>query len=471
MRQEITKMLNSSEQILQMRGLTELHADCAEKQFVPSQEDFSFLREFLYDRANEAVRCHAMILLMTGILPLLFRNGLPAAPSCPNSMAGRGCLCDWLWGPFQETSVVFGTAGEYLRDGKALMELAARIPQTAGTKPEFVLVPLNSNEWEMAFNRQQCQAVCFVGRLGLYGAEAIRQLTNRNAVYDFPSHKKPPTCPPHGLDRKFHCIDGKRDDGRKDHYRTKDKNEVRTDYAIVQRFVVAHLGGQMIVVYIAGSTSLGTLGGVLWATSQRKELGAPDGMPLSCPENIRRDSAFEALLQVSARKDDFVWKPTDVKLLKLTAAGATWSAATGKWHPGITIECESGNPRESIAVFFGEEKEPMDANGQAFRLLVGIGMLSREDPERRVDLDKLAKDPWIWSGKELTKEKLRNKLASLKNRHPKLQNVLSNGPDLHLYADVRFRSLEPVAVLSELPAHKRRIKGGGGSAGKPNKPR
>ena len=157
------------------------------------------------------------------------------------------------------------------------------------------------------------------------------------------------------------------------YYRTNDKNGVRTDYAIVQRFMVE----DTVVVYVAGNTSLGTLAGIQWVALRRNHLVAPDGVPIPCPEKIRGDSTVEALLQVSAPLDDRVWTPFDLKLLKLHAAGFRWSSSTGKWHPLITIDCIDGDPRQPVAVFFGEEKETMDAKRQSFRLLVQICMLAR----------------------------------------------------------------------------------------------
>ena len=68
MRQDIVELLESPERARRMQGLTLFHDACAASPTLPSKEDISYLRNFLYDEEDEGVRLHALILLVTEIM-------------------------------------------------------------------------------------------------------------------------------------------------------------------------------------------------------------------------------------------------------------------------------------------------------------------------------------------------------------------------------------------------------------------
>ena len=93
------------------------------------------------------------------------------------------------------------------------MELARRLPVKEFPETGFVLVPLNRTDWVVAFSQQKYQAICFVGRLGLYGGDVVQRWSCKDARYRFLRHDKPDNCPSHGLDEDYHCIVERLDDG------------------------------------------------------------------------------------------------------------------------------------------------------------------------------------------------------------------------------------------------------------------
>jgi hypothetical protein len=361
-------------------------------------------------------------------------------------------LYDWVLDPFRGTSAVFGTAADrHLRDGMALLELRGYLSVSDFPKTDFVLVPLNQPQWEAAFHQQkQLQAIMLVGRIGLFGEDALRRWLCRQARFNFLTHVRPADCSPHALDDQYHCIvDGEASDADGCH-RTDDADGKRTDFALVQRYTVESPGGRLVVLQIAGNTSLGTLGSARWVTSRLKQPSEADGAPIPCPPNLCADTLVEALLEVKAGINMSIWMPSTIKLLTLTTDKATWSKTNRRWHAHITLRCENGDPHKPLAVLFGQEEEPMDPKSQMFRLLVAICLLCQQADDRKVDLDSLAKDAWVWGNVNIA-AKLRGKLASLKHAHKKLRDLLSIGSDVHLYVDLKIASVQPVPVSVGLP--------------------
>jgi hypothetical protein len=472
MRLEIVQLLKSPKRYDRMRGWTELHTDCVSKQYVLSKDDILFLVTVLHNEEDDGVKQHGQT-IMTELIAVLLANGLLSVQPYPQAEILLESVYDWLWDPLHETSVVFGvTADLHLRDGIALVELGRRLPKLEFPATAFVHVPFGQPQWGATFYQQgHVQAVVLVGRIGLFGEEAIRRLSCSDSRFGFLTHERPVDCPPHGLDDQYHCLYERLGSGEREYHRTIDKDGERTDFALVQRYTVEHAGRQIVVIHCAGNTFLGTIGAAQWAASPLKCSAEKNSPPIPCPANIQRDSTLEALLEVKADVNKPVWTPPKIKLLELTAAGATWSQTTGKWHIEITLRCENGDPRKPLTVFFGKEKEPMNHTSQAFRLLTAVCLLSREGQDGRVDLDKLTKDKWIWSDKQVGERQVRSSLAGLKHCHKKLRDVLSNDSEVRLYANVKIQSVEPAAVGAARPACKGRKKDRRGSEEGSRKPR
>ncbi len=447
MREEVKSLLTSPEASRRIQGWSELHDDCVTIRWRPSREDFLFLGRVYREEDDDDVWRFATT-TFTEVLAALLPEGLPAAAPAPKQGDMVPSLYDWILDPFRGTSAVFGTAADrHLRDGMALLELRGYLSVSDFPKTDFVLVPLNQPQWEAAFHQHtQFQAIMLVGRIGLFGQDALRHWTYNQARFDFFTHHRPADCQPHALHEQYHCIvDREADDEEERYHRTKDDGGERTDFALVQRYTVEYSGGRLVVLHIAGNTSLGTLGSARWVTSWLKRQTEPDGAPIPSPANLNWDTPVEALLEVRAGINMPVWAPSRIKLLTLTTDRATWSKTNQRRHTHITLRCEDGDPHRPLGVLFGQEEEPMDAKSQMFRLLVASCLLSQQADNRKVDLDRLANDAWVWGNVDIG-TKLRGKLASLKHAHKKLRDLLSIGPEVHFHVDLKIASVQPVPV-------------------------
>ncbi len=445
MRREIMDLLKSPNESFRVRGWKDLLNDCVENQYVVSKNDFLFLASVLREEDNDDVYRYGNLALVQLVVLHL--------PEEPAGVPLVEWLKDWVWNPFHAMSAVLGTTEDQSpRDGTALIELARHLPRVEFPNTEIVQVPLNQPEWQAAFFQQKFEAICLVGRMGLFGTDAMRLWICKHTRFSFLTNSRPANLPPQALDEEYHCIVEQSKGQPTEYYRTSDdKDGMRTDYALVQRYVVEYGGKQLVVVYLAGNTALGTLGAALWAALQMHTSFGSNDTPIPCPPNVSQNTTVEALLEVRENISKPVWNPL-VRLLKLTTADAIWSGTTGKWHMDITLRCENGDPRNSIGILFGSEEEPMNKGKQMFRLLASVCLLARQNPDGHIDLDELARDEWIWDGKKVEREVGPGQVAQLKFAHKKLQDLLVVESAVHLYANVMIENVPCVAVGVELPA-------------------
>jgi hypothetical protein len=464
MRQEIRDLLGSKNENQRIMGWTKLRDDCVKEQYVIGRNDFLFLAGILLEEVSDDVYRFGIITLVQ-IVALRRRDDLADTPLVE-------CLRDFIWNSFHAKSAVLATAGDqHLRDGMALLQLARLFGWVVFPNTNIELVPLSQPDWQVAFCLQKLDAICLVGRIGLFGDEANRYLSCPNARLRFNTNVRPPSLAPQALDDEYHCIVEQPKGGDTEYHRSIDNEDGRrTDYALVQRYMVQHEGRQIVVVYIAGNTSLGTLGAAIWAALHLQRLCGPNGAPIPCPPTVSMNTTVEALLEVREDIDKEVWHP-EIRLLRLATPDAVWSETTGKWHSDITVKFENGDLRKPIGVLFGSAQESMKTSKTMFRLLVAVCLLSQTNPEGRIHVADLAEDKWIWDGKTISGKAVRKKLAQLKCAHKKLRDLLTLEPSVHLYAHVTIENVPCVAAGVQSPKRKRRGKGDNPAGSEPPKPR
>src|SRR5204863_3079368 len=91
---------------------------------------------------------------------------------------------------------------------------------------------------------KSCGALCVVGRLGLYGPHALQHWVRPQTRFSFIAEQRPRDLKRGQLDgARYHCILERLRRGGPARYRqypTTDEEGRRTDYGIVQRYVVPH---------------------------------------------------------------------------------------------------------------------------------------------------------------------------------------------------------------------------------------
>ena len=223
-------------------------------------------------------------------------------------------LSDWLFEPFwrrgdaapsDQKSLVFSAyENKGIRDAAAQLAISRMLPPSDYSGTSFFHVPLEHPEWE-DMGIGQAQAVCFVGRPMMFSQCSM--------IEHFPSDLRFSIVPPDtGDDAGFYCVTENRPHAGQLRFPTVEHGARRTDYAIVQRFPVVLGGHTVIVIVIAGATSLGTAGAAQWVSrfpwtpKSTVEYARVAGL-----KAIERTTRFEALLEVKAvvHAPSRPWKP------------------------------------------------------------------------------------------------------------------------------------------------------------------
>jgi hypothetical protein len=392
----------------------------------------------------------------------LRRPTLPAAPApavsaplSPPAASEPPDLYHWLLDPFHGDSAILGTAGHgRLRDGQAMLALISRFPDEEFPFTRRQFVTPGEMDWQRDVYQRHLQAIWLVGRIGLFGREAIEHWILKNARFCFPMHERPDHCPPHGLDPEYNRIREWLGDDQFVDYRASEQNGQRTDFALVQRYPVAYPEGTqpVIAVHCAGSSWLGTLGAAHWVACDLRRPTHLGGTPIPCPPNIHDGSCLEALLEVTGDvADPHLWKPSRVAPRKLFVDGASWSLKEGCWESlrVVTLECEDGDPHRTVRILIDGKREPINARRGQFRLLVALAVLAQKSPDGCIDLAQLAADPWIWQNQPApTEEELRHKLAMLRYLYldEGLLVMARIDREVRFCAVVKIKAVEPVAA-------------------------
>ncbi|MGD0899961.1 MAG: hypothetical protein ABR915_19170 [Thermoguttaceae bacterium] len=444
MLEEIKSLMKSELPRERMLGWEQLRADYVENRCSLGRQDFGFLMEMLRDEPDARIwRCEMNIFSELLALSLTSPPGGGSSPQSPSPGSPPDYLYQWLSDPFHWASAIFGTANEWqLRDAMAWLVLARRLPELEFPNTRMIFVPPGTVQWEESIHRHHLQAICLVGRLGLYGQGAIiDRWSCKNARFGFLLHERPADCPPHGLHPDYNCIWERLGDNQRAYYRASGE-DVRTDFALVLRYPVTYLGVQVIVVHCAGTSWLGTLGAAQWAASDLTRPTHLNGTPIPCPPNIDAESRLEALLEVTGNVSaPFFWATPRVALRKLFVDGASWSVEDRRWDAQrtLTLVCQKGDPHRPVGVRIDGKEHRMAMGRGACRLLAGLIQVAQKEPEGYVDLAQLAQDPWVWPEGGVTEDHLRHRLASLKHCHH-LDGILSIDRRVQLHGTVTIES-------------------------------
>jgi len=225
---------------------------------------------------------------------------------------GGGGLHDWLFEPFRvpqrgsggKRSVVLTVCDNaYIRDVGAQIEIARLLPSSRYSSTEFHHVPLEDPDWGDV-GLDGADGVCFIGRPSMFRDCRI--------VKHFPDDLRFSIVPPNSAEEgPYFCINHNRPKAGHRRLRTM-QDASRHDHAIVQRFMIRVGGRDMVVVVVAGATSLGTLGAARWISSFKwdKETRIAHAS-IAGLEGIKTSTRFEVLLDVSAKVNDPAkpWRP------------------------------------------------------------------------------------------------------------------------------------------------------------------
>ena len=96
-------------------------------------------------------------------------------------------------------------------------------------------------------------------------------------------------------------------------YLTHEKNGKRTDYGLVQCYVVRYGNRNLVVLGLWGCSTLGALAAVKWAIDLGKNNDPP---PVG---TLDEETPLEALVKIQSDTCDFpnMWKPEPVQLVQL----------------------------------------------------------------------------------------------------------------------------------------------------------
>jgi hypothetical protein len=192
---------------------------------------------------------------------------------------------------------------ENFRDVPALVEVARHLDSERYAKTEFRHVSQLSPDWA-DIRWDAINSICLIGRPSMFRGCPI--------ISRFPADLRFSIEPPDSdAPGSFHRVCQNREKAGELPYPTTQDESHRYDHAIVQRFVITHLGARKTIIVIAGGSSLGTVGAAQWLTSkymcdaERKNLARVAGLDLDWSTRV------EVLLSVSATKDKPArpWRP------------------------------------------------------------------------------------------------------------------------------------------------------------------
>ena len=328
-------------------------------------------------------------------------------------------LGDWVWRPFRRTSAVFGvTAMDFRRrDECALQWLGRRLSFNDYPATSFPQVSLHAcNFLELLF-QGTFQAICLVGRPGLFGGGALKRFRDGELRFGFAKDRRPPELPVGAIDPEYHCILERQSPDNVLRHATVDQGDYRTDYAVVQRYPVVFRNGQILVVIVAGGSTLGTLAAARWAAYDLFQVADPArGLPIELPSGARLDSRMEALLRVRAKITTQTWDALQVDLHSLYFDKQCWSKL--KWTElgprHITLIHRRPQPDQ---VLFDGTPQNINPKHCTYRLL--LSLVDAALQRHGVRIEDLATDKSIWLEPKVKVARVKGNLKTLKHRYLK----------------------------------------------------
>jgi hypothetical protein len=335
--------------------------------------------------------------------------------------------------------VVLGvTATDYRRrDEGALLWLGRRLSFTGYPRTEFPQVSVENPDLDRLLFEQRNKAFCVVGRLGLFGEKAVQRLGTGDLHFGFDLQRRPKDLAADKLDAKYHAIFERTGNSGRRFHRTEEQDGVRTDFAVVQRYQVELGTCHVVVVIIAGASSLGTFAAAQWAAYDLfRPTHALDGTLIEAPTRITANSRLEALLCARARITGCAWEHAEIELRQLNVDDAVWSSTDGDWRTLpikiITLVHRKGRPPQ---ILFDGKPARLEPGKQMFRLMVAMVEQVRQHNSAKLSIEALAGNKAIWEKPNPTEDYVRAQLRLLRSRH--LKSALQMRGSLELRAEIR----------------------------------
>lgn len=330
----------------------------------------------------------------------------------------RPKLADWFWRPFDDPSFVISAFDPKYRrrDEIAVTDLARHLPKRDFPNVDFRVIPLGHADWgDVLKTDRDIEAICIIGRLGMYGSEALRDWGTDQTRLRFPVDKRPPGLRMGKLYPEFHQIVESHGPSRNDEsYVAHEDRKERTDYGLVQHYSVWFDARPTTVVLCAGCSGLGTYGAVQWMIELAKS-------PIELPKDVPDDVCMEALIEVKADRASFPrnWQPKPKRLLRLYLGDQQWLQNDREWLRRAPCEIRvlydrSGQPDEVL--LDGEAAGPR-RDAEIFRLLVRLAELTVNSPKQPIKVSKLAAMEDIWSSNPTKEVDARRRVGHLRKQY------------------------------------------------------
>jgi hypothetical protein len=434
--------------VVRRAGWIELRESCAKRNAQISLRRRRELADLAFREEDDDIWRLAISVLARVCVEPLVKGESRQGPAKGDAVKRH--LANWLWDPFKHPSmVVWASNPPYQRDQATLFDLGRHLSSAGFPNVMRYPVYLKKPNWR-GLRGTQPDAICVVGRLGLFGDEALEWWSPRDMAYRFKLQKRPAEVEPGTLHPDYHCVVEWRADRPRKEYTTAQTLRERVDYALVQRFVTNDGTHQTVIVNCAGATSLGTLGAVIWATRDVSRPMWPGGAPIPLPPGVHLGSRMEALLKVTADITDDEWSPNRVELKRLYLDNSVWSKDRKRWelkNPRCIELVMSGDRREdAVSVRLDGKTHRMERQGETFRLLVTLCLMWPRHRRHGIDLKDLMVDRWIWGGRTADEQRLRNRLKQLKNRY--LRESLTIDHRVRLRARIEIVREKPDSLVA-----------------------
>lgn len=275
---------------------TKIHAydTLAENDDHLSPLDLQLIHDALRNETDQFVKLHGLERLFWIVHGLMFRS---------KNDPHESTLFNLLWHKFLGSrldswkSAVIGICDRaHLKDVTVLLDIRGVLSRGAAPNAEFHFIPFD--QWNLPSN---FAALCFIGRDSFYACcpHAIRSAL-QGSQFKLPRHEDQMARfgAPMSPDSKIHFHHfWQTYGGYRIKYMPHESRGFRIDYGVVRRFHMPFNGRRATGLYLAGPTSLGTVGAGVFATEYSTSWPWPPN--LKDPDK----SDVEILLKVVARID------------------------------------------------------------------------------------------------------------------------------------------------------------------------
>lgn len=441
MRLEYLTRLKGGTDRQRMRAWSDLHLEPEARDLRLSPRDRQQLCRLMMQEEDQKVQREALMTLLSFSCQCDTAPIVEGPSRSGDEIAAKGpSLDEWVWRDFRNRSAICEiTDNDFAsRDVHARYHLARRLPYTEFRVTEFKPIEQGTNGLNQLLSGGPYAGICLLGRLGLYQRDAVERLEPKGMRFGFPTQYRPAGLHSGELNREFHRIraNARAAGGRPTYYDTEEKDGVRTDYGLVQRFRLFVGNHWMTVILCAGASYLGTWGAAQWlARDLGLPIDGPSGSPIDAPKGISAKSRMEALVRIKADTRQRTWDLANVELVHLSVDSLVWSPDDLKWHCDMPVQfclVLKGRRPDELRIN-GEPHSFKPKNNQAFRLAAWT-LLEAQKRNGTVPAKILAVNTEIWGGKAVTTTVVKQRLNPINKTH--LHRTLAIGDDIRVNAEI-----------------------------------